>query len=98
MKRTNTQNLGDILKDFFRENPIVAQKLAETRLINAWEKVIGKAVYRYTESLYIKNKTLYIRLSSAVLRNELSLCRSDLILKLNEEAGMKVIDQIVLIN
>ena len=98
MKRTNTQTLSDILKDFFEDNPIVAQKLAENRLIKAWEKVTGKAVSRYTESLYIKNQTLYIRLSSAVLRNELSLCRSDLIIKLNEEAGTKVINQIVLLN
>ena len=96
MKRTNTQTLSDVLKDFFRENPVVAEKIAETRLINAWEKVIGKAVSRYTENIYIKNQTLYVRLSSAVLRNELSLCRSDLIIKLNEEAGMKVINQIVL--
>jgi len=96
MKRVNTQTLNDILKDFFEENPMIAQKIAETRLINAWEKTIGKAVSRYTENMYVKNQTLYVRLSSAVLRNELSLCRSDLITKLNKEAGMKVINQIVL--
>ena len=96
MKRTNTQTLNEVLKDFLNENPVVEQKLAETRLINAWEKTIGKAVSRYTENIYIKNQTLYVNLSSAVLRNELSLYRSDLIAKLNEEAGMKVISQIVL--
>ena len=96
MKRTNTQILSDVLKDFFQENPFVAEKLAETRLINAWDIVLGKGAARYTENLYIKNKTLYVRLSSAVLRNELSLCRTDLIAKLNKEAGMDVINNIVL--
>jgi len=96
MKRTNTQILSDVLRDFFKENPVISQKLAENRLINAWEKVIGKAVSRYTENIYIKNQTLYVRLSSSVLRSELSLYRADLIIKLNEEAGMKVINQIVL--
>ena len=97
MKRTNTQILSEVLSDFLRENPLVAEKLAENRLVNAWEKTLGKATSRYTEELYIRKKTLYVRLSSAVLRNELSLCRSDLIAKLNNEAGMEVITQIVLI-
>ena len=97
MKRTNTQTLSDVLKDFFSENPVVERKLAETRLINAWETVIGKTVSRYTENIYIKNRTLYVYLTSAVLKNELSLCRSDLIIKLNKEAGMQAINQIVLL-
>ena len=95
MKRTNTQTLSDVLKDFFQENPLIAEKLAETRLINAWETTLGKAVTRYTENLYIKNKTLHARLSSAVLRNELSLYRSDLVAKLNKAAGMDIINNIV---
>ncbi len=96
MKRTNTQILGEVLKDFFQENPMVAEKLAETRLINAWGDVLGKVSIRYTENLYVRNKTLYVRLSSAVLKNELSMCRSDLVEKLNKKAGMDVIENIVL--
>ena len=96
MKRTNTQTLNEVLKDFFEENPLLSEKLAENRLINAWETVLGNLAHRYTENLYIRNKTLYVKLSSAVLRNELLMCRSDLIVKLNEKAGMNVINQIVL--
>ena len=96
MKRSNTQTLSEVLNDFFSENPVIAEKLAENRLINAWETTLGKATSRYTEKLYIRNKTLYVYLSSSVLRNELSLCRSDLIVRLNKEAGMNVINQIVL--
>ncbi len=96
MKRTNTQVLSDALKEFFEKNPFVAKKLAETRLINAWESILGKTVARYTENLYIKNKALYVHLSSAVLRNELSLHRTDLVAKLNEAAGMDIINNIIL--
>ncbi|MDR0232895.1 MAG: DUF721 domain-containing protein [Dysgonamonadaceae bacterium] len=96
MKRSNTQPLSEVLNDFFSENPVIVEKIAENRLLNAWETTLGKAVSRYTEKLYIRNKTLYVSLSSSVLRNELSLCRSDLIVKLNKEAGMDVINQIVL--
>ena len=96
MKRTNTQILSEVLSDFFQENPLVAEKLAENRLINAWETILGKVGARYTENLYIKNKTLYVRLSSAVFRKELSLYRTDLMAKLNKEAGREVINNIVL--
>ncbi len=96
MKRSNTQTLSEVLNDFFIENPSVAEKLAENRLINAWETTLGNAVSRYTENLYIRNKILYVYLSSAVLRNELSMCRTDLIVKLNKEAGRDVINQIIL--
>jgi len=96
MKRSNTQPLSEVLNDFFSENPVIVEKIAENRLLNAWETTLGKSVSRYTEKLYIRNKTLYVSLSSSVLRNELSLCRSDLIAKLNKEAGMDVINQIVL--
>ena len=96
MRRSNTQTLSEILNDFFSENPVITKRLAENRLINAWETTLGKAVSHYTENLYVRNKTLYVHLSSSVLRNELSLCRSDLIAKLNKEAGRDVINQIVL--
>ena len=96
MKRSNTQALSEVLNDFFSENPVVVEKIAENRLLNAWETTLGRSISRYTERLYIKNKTLYVYLSSSVLRNELSLCRSDLIVRLNKEAGMDVIKQIVL--
>lgn len=96
MRRTNTQSIADILKDFLSENPHLNEKMAETRALNAWEKLMGRAVTRYTTRLYIHKRVLYIHLSSAVLRSELSMCREQLLKRLNEEAGMSVLDEIVL--
>lgn len=96
MRRTNTQSLADILKEFMSENPLVEEKMAETRALNAWEELMGRAVSQYTKRLYISKKVLYIHLSSAVLRSELSLCREQLVKRLNEKAGMPVIDDIIL--
>ncbi len=96
MKRTQTQSLGNVLAEFMQENPQLAEKLAETRLINAWEKVLGNLTMRYTTSLFIKNKVLYVKLSSSVLRSELMMCREQLVRNLNREAGGEVIRDIVL--
>ncbi|MDR3339697.1 MAG: DUF721 domain-containing protein [Candidatus Symbiothrix sp.] len=97
MKRINTQQIGKALDEFFEQNPALADKLAETRLLNSWRIVLGQSVARYTDNIYIKNKTLFVKLSSSVLKNELMLCREQLIKNLNREAGREVIDGIILI-
>jgi hypothetical protein len=97
MRRTNTQSIGELLKDFLSENPQLDIKLAENRLINAWGEVLGNLTLRYTTNIYVRNRTLHVHLSSAVLRGELMMCREKLIQTLNEKAGMYVIKDIVLL-
>ena len=97
MKRVNTQSIGTVLDDFFGQNPELADKLAEVRLLNSWETVLGTAVFHFTDHLFIKKRTLYVRLTSSVLKSELMMCREQLIIKLNNEAGREVIDSITLI-
>jgi len=97
MKRVNTQTIATVLDSFWDENPKLADKLAEVRLIDAWKTVLGAAVSRYTDNLYIKKRTLYVRLTSSVLKSELMMCREPLIDKLNKEAGREIIDSITLI-
>ena len=96
MKRVNTQQIGTVLDDFFGQNPELADKLAEVRLINSWKTVLGPSVSRFTGNLFIKKRTLYANLTSSVLKSELMMCREQLIEKLNNEAGRNVIDSIIL--
>ncbi|MDR0799070.1 MAG: DUF721 domain-containing protein [Dysgonamonadaceae bacterium] len=95
MKRTDAQSLSSVLDKFFEENRILAEKLAETRLMDSWEKVLGLPVMRYTGNLFIKNKCLYVQINSSVVKNELLMCRERLIRNLNKEAGREVIYKIV---
>jgi hypothetical protein len=97
VRRTNTQPIGELLKDFLSENPHLNEKLAETRLIEAWGEVLGHIAMRYTTNIYVRNRRLHVHLSSAVLRGELMMCREKLIQSLNEKAGMHVISDIVLL-
>jgi Protein of unknown function (DUF721). len=97
MKRTEVKLLGSVLDDFFQDNPLISEKLAETKLIHSWGKVLGFSVDRYTENIYVKKEILYVRLTSSVLKNELVMCREKLIQKLNLEVGREVIKGIVFI-
>lgn len=71
-------------------------KLAEKRLINAWEDVMGKMIAKHTTDITIRNKCLLVTLDSAALRNELLLAKTKIVDMMNKAAGKTVISEIVL--
>lgn len=95
MRKSNTQPLSEILDEVL-EMLNIRQKLRETRVINAWESTLGKAVAGKTEKIYIKERTLFVHLSSSIVRNELFMMKEKIVQSLNEAAGERVIDRIVL--
>ena len=70
--------------------------LTEVRLKNSWEKIVGPLIANHTKDIQIKNKTLYITVDSAALRQELLYGKEKLVDLLNEAAGEKMIEEIVL--
>jgi predicted nucleic acid-binding Zn ribbon protein len=95
MRKSNTQPIGDVLKEYLKALKINS-KLKEMHVVNHWEDLMGKSVANRTRSVFIKNKTLFVQLKSSVLRNELTMMRQSIMDKLNEQAGEKIIDKIVI--
>lgn len=93
MKKSNEILLKDAISAFLKENNLES-KLNETRIISAWEPVVGKLISRHTNQMYIKNRVLFVKVDSAALREELSYQHSKLVKKLNHAAGIEVIDDI----
>jgi predicted nucleic acid-binding Zn ribbon protein len=75
---------------------MIDRKLKEVGIIRSWEELMGKLVAERTKNIYIKNKILFIELKSSVLRNELTMMRQAIIDKINEKAGEKMIEKIVI--
>ena len=94
MKRNNTEQIGDVLRQFLRQQGLETP-LNEYRLVDAWEDVVGPVIARYTTNLFIKNQVLYVSLSSSVIRQELMMGREMLIRNLNAQVGSQVIVNIV---
>lgn len=94
MKRTKTQTIGEILNEFFKR-PYVAAKVAEGRLEEYWREIVGDYVAEQTRSLKLENHILYVMVSSGVVRNELFFRRDELLKLLNERAGIKLINAII---
>lgn len=95
MKKTDSEQVGGVILQYLREMGLETP-LNEHRLIQAWDMVLGPAVSRYTKELRIYNQVLFVTVSSAALRNELMMRRSELVARLNAQAGAQVITQIVL--
>ena len=58
------------------------------------EKVTGTIVARYTGEKFIKNQTLHVKITNPALRQDLSMMRSQLVKRLNEEVGALVITEV----
>lgn len=95
MERKDVRKIDSLLQKFVKANGL-ENGLAEYRLMRSWNELLGITIAKKTRSLRIQNRKLYVSLHSSVVRNELSLIKDELIPKLNEAAGMNVIDDVVL--
>lgn len=95
MKRKEIQKIDSLLDQFVKSNKL-EKGLAEYRLLKSWKDLLGVTISRKTKSMHIRNRKLFVTLHSSVVRNELSMIKDTLIKRLNEAAGMNVIDDIIL--
>ena len=85
--------LDEVLKKLLREEGLEVP-LLQKRLVDAWEVVTGNVVSRYTAEKYIRNQTLFVKITNPALRQDLSMMRTQLVKRLNEQVGSFVISDI----
>ena len=95
LKKSNDQTLKEVISDLLNAYKLKG-KMNEVRLIDSWEKVLGKMIANHTKKLSIKDKKLVVKLDSSVLRHELSFEKEKIIMLLNDEVGERVIEEIKL--
>ena len=95
MRRTKTQLMGELLEEFFRR-PYIAAKIAEGKLPDTWRTVVGDRVANETTELKLENHILHVRIRSSVLRKELFYQRDALRDALNEQAGVRLINAVII--
>ena len=93
MFKRDVQQVRNLILGVLREQGLETP-LQQKRLIEAWPKIAGPLIARYTLNTYIYNQTLYVRLSNAALRADLSMRRQEFTQKLNAHVGEQVITDI----
>ena len=95
MRRSNTQSLGEVMREYIKENRIIEQKLKEVDVVQSWENLLGKTIASYTRNIYIRKKVLFVEISSSVVKNELFMMREEIKRKINEKEGQEVVKTII---
>lgn len=95
-KRLNNESsIGDVLKQIIQVNKL-QPGMDQIDVKDAWKNLMGNGVNHYTKNVILKGTTLYVELSSAVLREELSLGKSKIVTMINEELRRDVVKDVVL--
>jgi hypothetical protein len=95
LRRSKTISLAEAMQDYIREMNL-GDKLLEVGVIESWESIVGKAIASRTSKIYIRDGILFVHLKSSIVRNELMMLREALREKLNNQAGIELIKEIVL--
>jgi len=88
-------SLAEALKQFLNQSKLKGSMQA-FQVEDAWEKIMGKTIARYTEKIEIRGNTLYINTSVAPLKQELLYQKEKIIERVNEALGEKVVKEVVI--
>ncbi len=88
-------SLGDALKGFINKSRL-RNGIRAVQIEEVWEQLMGKTIAKYTEKIEIINQTLFIRTNVGPLKNELQFQKAQIIQRVNEAFGEKVISQVVI--
>jgi predicted nucleic acid-binding Zn ribbon protein len=94
MRKSNTQPIGQVLKEYIRAMNM-DRKLKEVDVVQSWEILMGKTIAGYTRNIWLSKKVLYIEIHSPVVKNELLMMREKIRERLNEMAGEEMVEKIV---
>lgn len=93
MSEDSTQSFSNAFKKFLKSENL-EQTFQEKKLIQSWEKIMGKPIAARTLKLWIKDGTMYVHLSSAPLKQELTNNREKVLELIEKEMGKRVVDKI----
>lgn len=88
-------SLGDALKQFLKQSRLKGYVQA-MQIEDVWEQIMGKTVAKYTEKIHIHGDKLYITTYVAPLRNELVYQKDNIIQRVNEALGEKIIREVII--
>jgi predicted nucleic acid-binding Zn ribbon protein len=94
MRKTNDKTLKEAIEQMLNVYKI-KRRFDETGVVNLWPELVGKSVANRTKELFVRDKKLFLRIESSVIKHELTLMRTQIIEKINEEAKSILVEEII---
>lgn len=94
MRKANDKSLKEAIEQMLLVYKI-KRRFDETAVLASWPELVGKPVANRTKELFIHDKKLFLRIESSVIKNELTMMRSQIIEKINEAAKSILVEEII---
>lgn len=94
MRKANDKTLKEAIEQMLQVYKI-KNRYDETGIITLWPELVGKSVANRTKEIFIRDKKLFVRIESSVIKNELLLMRTQIIEKINNDAGSNLVEEII---
>jgi len=91
------QAVGELLEGVLADLGI-QQKLKEYQAVLAWEQAAGPDLTRHAKALRVRRGRLELAVPSGVWRTQLSFSKKQLIKRVNEQLGTRVVRDLVFVN
>ncbi|GMV77051.1 MAG: hypothetical protein AMXMBFR79_01870 [Chitinophagaceae bacterium] len=88
-------SLSKAMKKFISESNL-RNGIRAVQIESIWEEIMGKTIAKYTDKIEIINQTLFITTPVGSLKNELMYQKPQIIERVNEKFGEKVITNVVI--
>ncbi len=88
-------HIGDAMKGFIRKSPL-RNGIRAVQIEEIWEQLMGKTIAKYTDKIQIINQKLFIHTAVGPLKNELMYQKQQIIDRVNEAFGEKVISEVII--
>ncbi len=85
-----------LIEQFMASDTRVAEGLNTYSIENIWRDTFGDMISRYTERVVLKQDTLYVYIQSAPLKQELSMHKDAVLVKLNAQLKYRKVSQLVI--
>ncbi len=93
MTKDNTQSFSSAFQKFLKSENL-EQTFQEKKLIQSWERLMGKTISSRTSKVQVRNKILYVQLTSAPLKQEMLNSKQKVMEIIEKEFGTGVVTDI----
>jgi len=88
-------SIGDAMKNMISKSNL-RNGVRAVQIEEVWENLMGKTISKYTQKIKIVNQTLFVSTHVGPLKNELMYQKPQIIQRINEAFGEKVIGFVVI--
>lgn len=88
-------HIGDAIKGFLNKSRL-RNGIRAVQIEEIWEQLMGKTIAKYTDKIQIINQKLFIHTAVGPLKNELMYQKPQIIERVNEAFGEKVISEVII--